>query len=130
MKSHETYHSPDRIINNAKISSENYLKLYKKSISDPEEFWGDIAEKELFWFKKFDSVLEWNYPNYKWFEGGKINICYNCLDRHIKNGKRNKVAYIYTNENSQEIKITYGELFESVSRFAQWIEITWNQKRR
>jgi len=122
LKSHETYHSPDRIINNAKISSENYLKLYKKSISDPEEFWGDIAEKELFWFKKFDSVLEWNYPNYKWFEGGKINICYNCLDRHIKNGKRNKVAYIYTNENSQEIKITYGELFESVSRFANGLK--------
>lgn len=104
------------------IQKSDYDNLYRESIENPEKFWGNLAEKELFWFSKFDKVLEWNHPKYKWFVGGKMNITYNCLDRHIKNGKRNKVAYIYTNKDKNEVKITYGELYESVCRFANGLK--------
>ena len=62
-------------------SLEEYERMYKKSIEDPEAFWADVA-KDLHWFKPWDKVLEWNLPWAKWFVGGKLNLCYNCVDRH------------------------------------------------
>ena len=59
-----------------------YEALYKQSIEDPEAFWAGVAH-ELHWFKPWDKVLEWNLPWAKWFVGGKINLSYNCLDRHV-----------------------------------------------
>ncbi|HAK61109.1 MAG TPA: acetyl-coenzyme A synthetase, partial [Nitrospiraceae bacterium] len=58
-----------------------YEKLYKKSIDDPEKFWGEMAEKRLTWFKKWDKVLEYDFekPSIKWFLGGKLNVSYNCI---------------------------------------------------
>src|SRR6202167_5905636 len=58
-----------------------YEALYKQSIDDPETFWAEAAS-ELHWFKPWDKVLEWNLPWAKWFVGGKLNLCYNCVDRH------------------------------------------------
>src|SRR6516225_8906555 len=60
-------------------SLEEYERMYRKSVDDPETFWAEAA-RELHWFKPWDKVLEWNAPWAKWFVGGKINLCYNCLD--------------------------------------------------
>ena len=96
---------------------EDYETLYKQSLEDREGFWAKVAE-DLHWFKKWDKVLEWNYPYAKWFVGGKTNICFNCLDRNLERGLRNRVALLYVNENEEERKLTYGELHELVGRFA------------
>ncbi len=62
---------------------EGYRALYKQAEENPEQFWGDQAEKEIFWFEKWANVLEWDPPFAKWFTGGKTNVSYNCLDRHV-----------------------------------------------
>jgi len=116
------YPAPQYIVDDAYISNKEYEQLYKHSIENPEAFWEKAAEKELEWFKKWDNVFEWDYPNYKWFTGAKLNITHNCLDRHVRGGKRNKVAFIYANENGDEQKITYGELLERVCRFANGLK--------
>jgi acetyl-CoA synthetase len=68
-------------------SLEQYEILYKHSIDDPEAFWADVA-RELHWFKPWDKVLEWNLPSAQWFVGGKLNLCYNCVDRHALGAPR------------------------------------------
>lgn len=115
LKVQEKVNPPQHIVERAWIK--DYEKLYEESIKDREGFWAKVAE-ELHWFQKWDKVFEWNFPYAKWFVNGKTNITYNCLDRHVKNGKRNKVAYIYVDENDNERKITYGELLELVNRIA------------
>jgi acetyl-CoA synthetase len=100
---------------------EDFSLLYKKSISDPEKFWEEAAETELFWFKKWDSVLQKEGMDVKWFSGGKINITYNCLDRHVENGGGEKIAYIWTNEKGDEVKISYIELLEKVNQTANFL---------
>ncbi|TKB91839.1 MAG: acetate--CoA ligase [Nitrospira sp.] len=96
---------------------QDYESAYKKSIADPEGFWSDVA-KELEWFSPWTKVLEWNYPWAKWFVGATCNIAYNCLDRHVKTWRKNKVAIIWVGENDQERVITYGELYRQVNRCA------------
>ena len=68
-------------------SLEEYESLYKQSIEDPESFWAGVA-KDLHWFKPWDKVLEWNEPWAKWFVGGKLNLSYNCVDRHALGARR------------------------------------------
>jgi len=97
---------------------EDFPSLYKKSLANPIKFWRDAAEKELFWFKKWKKVFQKDGLSYKWFDGGKINITYNCLDRHVKAGGGEKIAYIWTNEKGDEITITYSELLEKVNQVA------------
>src|SRR5512135_3258643 len=84
---------------NAHIKSiEEYEKLYKWSIEDPEDFWADMAEENLVWFKKWDKVLEYDFekPFINWFKGGKLNVSYNCLDRYVNTPSyRNKAALIW-----------------------------------
>lgn len=99
-------------------SDDEYHKLYKQSVENPEKFWGEQARKELTWFKPFTKTLEWKKPEYEWFVGGEINITYNCLDRHILNGEGDKIAYIYNNERDEERKITYRELLKLVNKSA------------
>ena len=62
---------------------DGYRALYERAKEKPEEFWGELAEKELFWFEKWSNVFEWAPPFAKWFAGGKTNASYNCLDRHL-----------------------------------------------
>jgi len=97
----DIYYPPEEIKKECIV--QNYEEMYKKSIENPDEFWSEVAN-ELFWYQKWDKVLEWNFPYAKWFVGGKTNITYNCLDRHVLNGKRNKVAYIYVDEDGNEKK--------------------------
>ena len=83
----------------ARVSGEKaYRELYQKSIEDPEAFWAEAAE-ELHWFKKWDSVLDGSEaPFFKWFEGSRTNLSYNCLDRHIDAGKGDKIAIRWEGE--------------------------------
>jgi acetyl-CoA synthetase len=97
-----------------------YQKLYKKSIEDPDGFWGDLGHS-LEWFKKWDKVLDYNFGDnlyINWFKGGKINLTVNCLDRHLKNGRRNKAALIWEGEPGDSRTYTYQELYSEVCRFA------------
>ncbi len=100
----------------------DFSLLYKKSLDNPEKFWGEIAETELFWFKKWKKVFQKRGQDSKWFDGGKINITYNCLDRHVEAGGGDKVAYIWTNENGDDIRITYKELLEKVNQTANFLK--------
>ncbi len=99
-----------------------FKKIYQESIKDPEKFWEKVAREEIVWFKKWDKVFEWDYPNYKWFAGGKLNITHNCLDRHIASGLGDKIALIYLNEKYERIAITYQELLNQVSKFANGLK--------
>jgi len=99
---------------------EDYKELYRKSIEDPEGFWGGLAE-QLDWYKKWDKVLEWDFnkPEVKWFKNGKLNASYNCLDRHLSTWESNKVALIWQGEPLEENRIfTYQQLHYHVCKFA------------
>ena len=67
-------------------------------------------------------MFEWKYPTFEWFKGGKCNITYNCLDRQVKSGRKNKVAYIWVGEDGAEQQITYGQLLDFVSRTANGLK--------
>jgi len=89
------FEPPEHFRERAHIKSlEEYERIYRQSVEQPEEFWAGIAE-DLHWFKKWDKVLEWNNPWAKWFVGGQINLSYNCLDRHVKTWRKNKAALIW-----------------------------------
>ena len=104
---------------NARIKSlEEYQQLYDKAKADPQKFWADLAEQELDWFQKWDTVLDWQPPFAKWFVGGKINISYNCLDRHLTTWRRNKAALIWEGEPGDSRTFTYAQLHREVCQFA------------
>ena len=101
-------------------SMEEYEKMYKRSIEDPDGFWAEIAEKNITWFKKWDKVLEYDFkkPEIKWFIGGKLNASVNCLDRHLKAGRKNKAAIIWEADDGSYKTYTYQQLHLEVNRFA------------
>lgn len=100
---------------------DEYKAAYKKSVEDPETFWGEIAENFV-WRKKWDKVLNWNFrePKIEWFAGGKLNITENCLDRHLKE-RGDKPAIIWESNNPEERTriVTYERLHKRVCQFAQ-----------
>ncbi len=91
--------------------------IYEQALADPEAFWAEQADS-LTWFKKWDQVLDWNPPFAKWFVGGKLNVAYNCLDRHVEAGRGDKVAFHWEGEPGDTRSITYAELLVEVSRAA------------
>lgn len=100
----------------------DYGWTYNEFKKDPEQFWDRIARK-LHWFSEWDKVREWNYPYAKWFVNGKTNITYNCLDRHVFEARRNKVAIIWKGENPDEERVfTYRQLYREVMRFANGLK--------
>ncbi|MBO6513891.1 MAG: acetate--CoA ligase [Phycisphaerales bacterium] len=105
-------------------SLDHYNELYTKSIEQPEQFWGEIAE-EFHWFKKWDSVLEWNAPDAKWFSGGQTNVCYNCVDKQVEDGFGDQPAIVWEGEPVDDSgnpvdqrRLTYKELQTEVSKLA------------
>ena len=100
---------------------EEYFKIYRKSVREPEAFWEKIAEEHFTWYKKWDNVLEWDFkkPEIKWYQGAKLNITENCIDRHLST-KGNKTAILFEPNNPVEETqhITYNQLHERVNRFA------------
>jgi len=99
----------------------DYNETYKDSIANLEEFWGKVAS-ELEWFEPWDKVRDWNYPYAKWFVNGKLNITYNCLDRHVFGKNRNKIALIWRSEGEEERHFTYYQLYRAVMRFANGLK--------
>ena len=121
----DVYPVPESIKKTAYISGrEAYDKLWKRSIEEPDAFWGEIAGEYVEWFKKWDKVEDYNFdirkgPIYlKYFEGGKLNVSYNCLDRHLKT-RANKVAIQWEgNEPTEDRALTYQQMYEAVCKFA------------
>jgi acetyl-CoA synthetase len=101
-------------------SKAEYERLWQASIDNPERFWGEQAGEHLTWFKKWDKVLDWDVenPHARWFEGGKINLSYNCLDRHLTTSKKDKAAIIWEGEPGDKRVLTYAELHREVCQFA------------
>jgi acetyl-CoA synthetase len=99
----------------------DYAAEYARSINDPDAFWGEVA-KELEWYRPWDKVFSWTYPTFQWFIGGKCNITHNCLDRHVRSGRKNKIAYIWAGEDGTERQISYGQLLDYVCRIANGLK--------
>jgi acetyl-CoA synthetase len=91
--------------------------VYESAEADHEAFWAEQADR-LGWVKRWDTVMTWTPPWVRWFEGGQLNASYNCLDRHVEAGGGDKVAYYWEGEPGEERAITYRELLDEVSRFA------------
>jgi acetyl-coenzyme A synthetase (EC 6.2.1.1) len=114
------YSPPEEFVKKANINNEQYEKMYKQSVEDPEGFWAEQAER-LTWFKKWDKVLEHDFANakIKWFIGGKLNVSYNCLDRHLSTPTKNKAALIWVGDKPGEEKtLTYQQLHRQVQIYA------------
>ena len=110
---------PTEFAAKAHVKSMEELEALRTEASlDPEEFWARFAESELHWFKEWDTVLKWKPPHAEWFVGGKINISYNCLDRHLGTWRRNKAALIWEGEPGDIRTLTYQQLHTEVCRFA------------
>lgn len=93
-----------------------YLDAYRRSLENPEEFWGDLGAQLIDWDKMYTKVLDnSNEPFTKWYSGGYLNACYNCIDRHIIAGKGSKVAIIHDSPMTNTVrKVTYQELYDTV----------------
>jgi len=122
LEEHRQFPPPADFAKQAHIQSQQqYEQLYRRSLEDPDGFWGEQAAA-LHWFQKWDRVLDWQLPDAKWFVGGKLNACYNCVDRHVDNGHGDDVAVIWEGEPSDggpEIKkLTYRDLQRETAKFA------------
>lgn len=110
---------------------EEYFNVYRRSVNNPEEFWGEIAEEHFIWRKKWDNVLSWDFtkPEIKWFENAKLNITENCIDRHLLT-RGNQTAILFEpNDPKEEVQhITYYELHERVNRMANVLKAQGVQK--
>jgi len=111
--------SEEKVSEKPKMEYPPQLKwMLKRALEDPEGFWGEVAE-ELYWFKRWDKVFEWNYPDFTWFKGGVTNIAYNCLEYNVKRGRGNHTAIIWENgEGLPPRALTYNQLLYEVKRFA------------
>ena len=122
MSDSKTYPVPAEVAAKAHITDAQYQEMYRASIDDPETFWAQQAEEFLDWDKKWDRVLDWSFDKkdlyIKWFEGGKLNVAYNCIDRHLAT-RGDKVAIIWEGDDPEVSKsITYNELYEHVTKLA------------
>ena len=108
-------------------SLEAYRKEYERSVADPEAYWAEMAETHVSWFKPWKEVMSYDFdtiglnqgPYVKFFDGAKLNVCYNCVDRHVKNGKADKVAIQWQGERAEESRtLTYRDLQREVNKFS------------
>lgn len=112
---------PEEFSKKARVGSlDEYREMYAAAQADPEAFWGEQA-KLLHWFEAPKQTLEWKPPHAKWFVGGKLNVAYNCLDRHLEKNA-NKPALMWEAEDGSTIQYTYAELHERVCKFANALE--------
>ena len=109
-----TFEPPEQFVREATVRDP---QIREKAAADPEAFWAGFAE-ELTWFKKWDRVLDWKPPHAHWFVGGKLNAAYNCVDRHVLNGRKNKAAIIWEGEPGDRRVLTYWDLYRQVNKLA------------
>ena len=101
------------------LDAETYLSKYKKSLDDPHTFWAEHASTFLSWYKKWDTVYtSTEVGSNRWFDGGTLNVSYNCIDRHIEAGYGDRVAFFWEGNNGDTKTISYNDLLSHVSRFA------------
>ncbi|HHJ20862.1 MAG TPA: acetate--CoA ligase, partial [Gammaproteobacteria bacterium] len=117
----EIYPVPEAFAAQANITAKQYEADYQRSMDDPEGYWAEQAETYVSWFKPWDKVLDWSFgdhPSIKWFEGGTLNVSYNCLDRHLET-RGDQVAIIWeADDPAEDRKITYKALHEEVCKFS------------
>ncbi|MFZ1859770.1 MAG: AMP-binding protein, partial [Candidatus Competibacter sp.] len=116
----KVYPVPAEVASKAWINNDQYLSMYKRSIDDPEGFWAEQADQLLSWSKRWDKVLDWDFTkgHIRWFDGGKLNVSQNCLDRHLA-ARGDQVAIIWEGDNpAEDKKITYKQLHQDVCKFA------------
>jgi acetyl-CoA synthetase len=130
MSEEKIYPVPESFAARAHINQGQYQELYKRSVDDPEAFWAEQAETFVDWYKPWDKVLEWDYNKgeISWFEGAELNVCYNCVDRHLET-RGDQVAIIWEGDDpGEDKKITYRELHEEVCTFANVLKARGVQK--
>ena len=111
----ETFPPPEDFVENALVTDDS---LHKQAADDFEGFWAEQAEA-LDWAEKWDQVLDWSEPPHaKWFVGGKLNVAYNCVDRHVEAGNGDRVAFHWRGEEGEELDVTYADLHRDVQKFA------------
>ena len=116
----KVYPVPAEVAAHAWINNDQYLAMYQRSVDDPEGFWAEQADQLITWFKRWDKVLDWDFTkgHIRWFDGAKLNVSYNCLDRHLET-RGDQVAIIWEGDNpSEDKKLTYRELYEDVCKFS------------
>src|SRR4051794_13535459 len=115
----ETFPPPEDFAEQAVVTDAG---IYESADADYEGFWAERAEA-LHWDKKWDQVLDWSNPPFaKWFVGGKLNVAYNCVDRHVEAGNGDRVAYHWRGEEGEELDVTYADLHRDVQRFANGLK--------
>jgi acetyl-CoA synthetase len=118
LRENRVFQPPAEFAAKAHVKSlEEYEAMYRRSVEDPEAFWAEAAG-ELEWFAPWTKVLDGEMGSAKWFAGGKLNLSHNCVDRHAKGARRDKVALLWEGEPGEVRRITYGELHAQVQRFA------------
>ncbi len=120
MSKDKVYEVNSDIAARAHLTDAQYLEMYQKSIDDPESFWAEQAESFVDWFSPWDSVMsvDFHSADIKWFTGGQLNVCYNCVDRHLPT-RGDQVAIIWEGDNPEvDMSITYNHLFELVCKFS------------
>ncbi len=120
MSEEKVYPVPAEIAANAHIDAAKYKEMYQRSIDDPDGFWADQAEEFVTWSKKWDKVSEWDFhtADIKWYMGGKLNVSYNCLDRHLES-RGDQTAIIWEGDNPEEDRhISYRELYTEVCKLS------------
>ena len=120
MEETRVFYPPEKLSEKAHIKSpDGYKKIYQRSVDDPEGFWAEMAE-QLHWYKKWDRVLveDFKEAKHQWFVGGKLNVSYNCLDRHLKTWRKNKAAIVWEGDIGDSRTLTYQQLHREVCKFA------------
>jgi acetyl-CoA synthetase len=120
MSESKIYEVPEAFARQAHLNAEQFQEMYRESVEDPDGFWAKQATKFLTWEKPWDKVLEWDFHKgqTRWFEGGKLNACYNCVDRHLER-RAEQTALIWEGDDpADDAHISYGELYEHVCRLA------------
>jgi len=101
--------------------SKRYAEIHQRSLQDPERFWAEEA-RQLDWYKTWDRVLDWDPPYARWFVGGRLNACYQCVDRHVQTWRKSKVAIYWEGETGETRVLSYSTLFREVNRFASILQ--------
>ena len=120
MSEDRTYPVPAELADSATVNEAKYNEMYQRSVDDSDAFWAEQAEEMIDWFKPWDTVQEWDYhkAEIKWFDGAKLNVSYNCLDRHLET-RADQTAIIWEGDDPEESKhISYRELHDEVCRFS------------
>ena len=120
MSEQKIYPVPEAFKRQTLMDRQTYDRWYQQSIDDPDTFWAERADQLLDWQTRWDTVSDWDFKEGRaaWFQGGKLNACYNCVDRHLPKRAQQTAIIWEGDEPDQEKHITYQELFEQVSRFA------------